>query len=58
MVVDGNMIGAFGMALDEANVSPAERSITNGVNCVKSNLSNSDDPLALNAMEIMERMTF
>ena len=58
MVVDGNMIGAFGMALDEANVSPAERSIKNGVNCVKSNLSNSDDPLALNAMEIMERMTF
>lgn len=57
MVLDGNMIGAFGAALDRANVSATERSIVNGVKWVKSYLSNSDDPFSLQAMAIIEDMT-
>lgn len=56
MVVDGNMIGAFGMALNEAKVSPRERSIANGVSCVKSSFGNSSDPLVLQALDIIDGM--
>ena len=56
-VVDGNIIGAFGMALDELKASPSERSIAYGRSCVKTILANSnDDPLALQAMEIIDGM--
>eukprot|EP00536_Pseudo-nitzschia_multiseries_P006554 jgi/Psemu1/304240/fgenesh1_kg.142_\ len=56
MVLDGNIIGAFGIALDKANVSSTERSVATGVDCVKSYLSNSDDPLVLQAMTVIEDM--
>jgi hypothetical protein len=56
-VVDGNIVGAFGMALDESKVSPMERSIACGRSCVKIMLANSDDDsLALRAMEIIDGM--
>jgi len=56
MILDGNIIGAFGSALDQANVSPAERSISTGVDCVKSYLCDSSDPLVLQAMVVIEGM--
>jgi hypothetical protein len=56
-VVDGNIIGAFGMALDACNVGPKERSIAKGRSCIATILSNSDDPLALRAKEIIGKMT-
>ena len=56
-IIDGNIIRAFGMALDALNVSPTERSIAQSINCAKTILQNSDDPLAVRAKEIIENMT-
>ncbi len=55
-IVNGNIIGAFGMALDASNVSPKERSIAQGVDCVKSLLRDSDDLLVIQAKEIVDNM--
>lgn len=55
-IVDGNIVGAFAMALDFSSVSPKERSIAQGVHCVKKILRNSDDSLALEAKEIIDNM--
>ncbi|VEU34764.1 unnamed protein product [Pseudo-nitzschia multistriata] len=55
-ILDGDVIGAFGTALNEAKVSTNERSIATGVKCVKNYLSNSDDPVVLQAIEIIEGM--
>jgi hypothetical protein len=53
-LIDGNIIGALSLALDEAHVGPNDRSIACGRTCVKTLLSNSDDPAALRAMKIIE----
>ena len=57
-VVDGNIIGAFDMALDELKAIPSERSIVYGSSCVRAILakSDNDDPLAIQAMEIIDGM--
>ncbi len=55
-IVDGNIVGAFAMALDASSVFPEERSIAQGVHCVKKILQTSDDPLALEAKEIIDNM--
>lgn len=56
MVVDGNVIGALGMALNEANINPTERSISAGVGCLKNIFSDSNDPSVLQAAEIIDKM--
>jgi len=55
-VVDGNIVGALGMALDNSRCASTDRSISNGMICVKNILANSDDPLVVRAMEIVESM--
>jgi hypothetical protein len=57
MVLAGNMIGAFSMALDDANKSPTDRSITAGVSCLRKifTSNSSDDLLVLRALEILDK---
>mmetsp|Transcript_9703 Transcript_9703/g.23712 ORF Transcript_9703/g.23712 Transcript_9703/m.23712 type:complete len:1207 (+) Transcript_9703:189-3809(+) len=55
-IVGGNIVGAFTMALDASSISPDERSIAQGVRCVKKILQSSDDPLVLEAKEIIDNM--
>jgi len=57
VIVDGNMVGAFGMALDTFKVSTENRSISYARNCVANILCGSNDPLVLEAMEILDKMT-
>ena len=55
-VVEGNIIGAFGMAFDALKVSPTKRSIAYGSNCTKTMLRGSDDPLVLQAITVIDDM--
>ena len=56
-IVDGNIVGAFSMALDASNISPTERSLVKALDCAKRMLEDSDDPLTAQAYEIIEGMT-
>lgn len=56
MVIDGDVIGALGRALDGANTSPKKRSVAAGVGCLKNVLARSNDPSVLRAVEILDNV--